>query len=117
MIQKLTARNFNLQSLSFQTTPSLNKKHPSVLLVKANWCGYCTKYLPLFKSLSERYKSVNFVFVEEEENKYLLNQWANLVNPKFTIKGFPMVILYDISGHPIQEIDRDQLETYLRSMI
>lgn len=118
MTINLSPNHFTLQSIDFNANPALNKKAKcSVLLIKANWCGFCTRFLPTFEKLSSKYSKVNFLIVEEQNNQALLNGWANLVNPAFKIEGYPTVVLYAQDGNPIKVINRDELEQEISTMI
>ena len=117
MIQYLGSKDFTLQSISF-SNKEIKKNAPcSVLLIKANWCGHCVRYFPEFKALSEKYKKINFLVVEKEDNEQLLEHWSNLVNPLFIIQGYPTVVLYDSNGHPMKVVERQNLEQILQTIM
>ena len=117
MIYYLSAKDFDLQSLSFSNR-NIKKNAPcSILLVKANWCGFCVRYLPEFEELSKKHKSVNFLVVESDDNRQLLDQWANLVNPVFKVDSFPTTVLYDANGHPVKTFDRSEIDSTIQNTI
>ena len=118
MTHQLTSNHFTLQSLDFNANPALNKNAKcSALLVKANWCGHCTRYLPEFEEMSKSYPKVNFLIVEHDKCKSLLAQWDKLVNPAFKVQGFPTVVIYDSNGHPNKVVERNNLKQELSTMI
>lgn len=117
MIQQLSQSDFKLQSLDTKSPKLRNSKGYSVLLIKAEWCGFCHRYLPEFESQSQKYKKVNFVYIEQTDEERLLNQWAELANPAYAINGFPTVVLYDKKGDPLKIIDRNMLSEELNKLL
>ena len=69
---------------------AVESEKPMLALFYVDWCGYCMKFMPRFKSLSGMYKNkYNFVMinVEDEKNKALVDDVG--------ISGFPTVYVLD----------------------
>lgn len=112
MITHVQASDFILQSLD-KNSPRVGRFEQAVLLCKMDWCGHCVSYLPIYEQLSAKYPNVKFFVVEGTENEQLLEQWSHLASPVFKINGFPTLVLYDGSGHPVSVIeDRFKLDQY-----
>lgn len=116
-LQEVSGSNFDLQSLDLSTPEIRANAKCSILLVKANWCGHCNAFFPKFEKISAKYKKVNFLFLEEEDNQTVLTQWENLQKPAFTVKFFPTVVMYDSNGDPIDVIERENLEQEIQKYI
>jgi thiol-disulfide isomerase/thioredoxin len=113
MITKLHESDFILQSLDTKRA-KVGRFAQAVVLIKMNWCGFCVSYMPTFEQFSVKHPDVKFFVVEGTENEQLLEQWRHLAHPVFQVNGFPTVLLYNGSGHPVSVIDdRFKLEQYL----
>lgn len=62
-----------------------------ILLVKATWCGHCTRFLPDFKRLDAILGSNYKVAMIDDKN---LGNYKQALN----IKGFPTLLFFDKSG-------------------
>lgn len=116
MIIELSDSDFILQSLNL-SSPKISKKKCSVLLIKAEWCGFCSRFMPEYKELSKQYSNVNFFIIDSDKSQQLLQYWSNLANPVFEANKFPTVILYDANGNPMKEIDRTQIEQEIKPFL
>lgn len=113
MIHELNASNFILQNIDLQSPELKNTSYDIiVLLVKANWCGFCTAYLPVFRQNSFKGDNVGYMVVEstEHDNDILIEQWKHLVNPVFTINSYPSIVIYNRNGSPLGPVERTQLQ-------
>lgn len=69
---------------------ALSAKKPFVTLFYVDWCGYCAKFMPKFKTLQQLYVGeYNFVMINAEDPKY-----SKLVK-KVRLGGYPTVIILD----------------------
>ena len=117
MSKFLTREDFTLQTLNLNS-PKINKNAAcSAILIKANWCGFCVKYFPIFDEMSSSYKNVNFLVVESDSNENMLKQWSDLVCPAYKVDSFPTVVLYGPDGNYIKTINRDDLKKELDSVM
>lgn len=116
MITNINSGDFVLQSLDL-TSPRI--KPPKgckgwVLLVKAEWCGHCQNYIPLYEAFSAKFPNYMFLVLEETENSHCIEQWKKLASPSFKVDGFPTVCMYDKSGTQATVVpDRFKLDKYL----
>lgn len=92
---------------------------PFVAMFSSEWCGYCTRFLPIFKQYQKEYKGrYNFVIIDAEDSMY------SAVVQDYAISGLPMVYIIDptidnrvllnnaIYGYP--DKFRAELDRYLR---
>lgn len=101
----LDQSDFTLQNINLES-PKLQSTDITFLLIKAEWCGHCNRYLPIYEQYSVKYPNINFCVVEETENSKLLNEdFKKLVFPAFKVEGFPTVVLYNHDGSPIKVIE------------
>ncbi len=117
MIQNLNSTDFILQNLdpSSPRVKAVRSNKGYVLLIKADWCGHCRRYLPIFRDQSIKRRDYTFLILDHDKNETLLRQWANLESPAFEANSFPTIIIYDASGMPLRkfEEDRTKLDTLL----
>lgn len=71
-------------------------KH-TILLVHAEWCGYCKQTVPEFKNAAELVSSVNFALLEDVELK-------KMTKP-LPVRGFPTFFLVDKDTGKISKLD------------
>jgi thiol-disulfide isomerase/thioredoxin len=62
-----------------------------ILLVKATWCGHCTRFLPDFKRLDSILGSNYKVAMIDDKN---LGNFKEILN----IKGYPTLLFFDKEG-------------------
>lgn len=61
---------------------------PAVVLVYADWCGYCKRYMPYFEKLyNQYYTKYNFSMVNGDTNAAVARQ--------LKINGYPSVFIVD----------------------
>lgn len=75
--------------IKVNTTKNVNqqtggKSENSIYLFKADWCGHCQKFKPIWNELREKYKNVNFIEYDGDDNQSLFQKWG--------ISGIPTVI-------------------------
>ena len=69
---------------------ALESDKPMVGLLYVDWCGYCLRFMPKFKTVSKLYKDdYNFVMLngEAQENQALVDEVA--------ITGLPTLYIFD----------------------
>lgn len=67
---------------------AVNSNKPAIVLVYADWCGYCKKFMPYFETFYKQYNTkYNFSMVNADTNKSLTNQ--------LNVGGFPTVFIID----------------------
>jgi len=65
-----------------------NKSKPKVILLKAEWCGYCKKFKPEWEILTNNNNlnnKVEFITLDSEKDKEEIN--------KYKIQGFPTILI------------------------
>ena len=66
-----------------------NGNKTTLHLVKADWCGHCNDFLPLWNTLSKKYNhKYNFELHDEKDVSKINNKYSNL-----KINGFPTLFL------------------------
>ena len=67
---------------------AVNSDKPSVVLVYADWCGFCKRFMPSFESLYKQYGTrYNFSMVNGDNNKAIESQ--------LNVKGYPSLYIID----------------------
>lgn len=57
-----------------------------VILFKANWCGHCKNFIPVWNTLQKQFSNkFNFVTYDADENQDKVKEWK--------IDGFPSIFL------------------------
>ncbi len=111
MITSVNSSDFILQSLN---PARVDSAAAYILLIKAKWCGHCTRYLPDFEKQSVKFPNVKFLVLESTDNDHFVKSWSNLANPAFQVNGFPTVVLYNSAGMPVKQVaDRMRLDLVL----
>ncbi|MDA0771766.1 MAG: thioredoxin family protein [Cyanobacteria bacterium] len=77
-----------------------SEKKPSVIMFYANWCGYCKKMFPTFRSLQEKYKQeINFFYIDIDTKR-----GAELARQYRTKQGgVPDTLFYNSQGELLEE--------------
>lgn len=108
---------------------------PTVINLWATWCPPCRREMPILQQAQEKYKDVNFVFINQGEHpdqiqEYLQEQGLNLQNmwldeyassgPAIGSKGLPSTLFLDAQGRIINtrlgELSAASLKSYLESI-
>ncbi len=114
MITTLTSKDFILQNIDTKSPYVDNQNKKIVLLIKANWCGHCNRFLPQYEQYSKTLTNYKFCILEETTDGKFINCWKELLQPAFTVQGFPTLVVYNNDGTPIKVInDRQNLEKEL----
>ncbi len=104
----LDNKDFTLQAINMDS-PKLGKKRsgPMVLFIKAEWCGYCRKYLPTYENFSKQFPNTKFLVLDTdgEATSKMLQYWNELALPAFHVKGFPTVVMYNEDGVPLHVVE------------
>ena len=74
---------------TYKMSGGQNNDKTTLHLVKADWCGHCRDFLPLWNDLSKKYNhKYNFKLHDEKEVSKINNKYSNL-----KISGFPTLFL------------------------
>lgn len=75
---------------------SFNRNVPSLVLVKAEWCGHCQHFMPTWKALSQHAgaDTLNMVTLDSEADKEFLSRVS-------TLKGYPTIYYVPQKGGAI----------------
>ena len=64
------------------------KNNIIIILFKADWCGHCQRFLPIWKNLEKEYNSkFNFITYDADLNPTEITE--------YNIKGYPTVMIKD----------------------
>lgn len=69
----------------YNQTGGSNKK--TLTLIKAEWCGHCKQFKPIWDDLASKIKYINFKVLDSELNKDSIE--------KYNISGYPSIFLED----------------------
>ena len=102
---------------SFQLEAFESGKTPVFVVVYADWCGHCKRFMPEYKNLMTNYDKINGVKLyalnsEEPQNKELIQ--------KMDVRGFPTIRFYPQGlTEKFQDYDGDRsakaIMTYLEN--
>jgi thiol-disulfide isomerase/thioredoxin len=77
-----------------------NKKHVTVGLVHANWCGHCQHLMPEWDKMENNIKNnpklntnCNIVKIESENISNELPKYEKMINGKIPVDGYPTIFL------------------------
>jgi thiol-disulfide isomerase/thioredoxin len=90
-----------------------------IIFFKMSWCKYCNIYEPTLKDIANKYPQYTFLIIELTfpNNEKIINNFNELINPKFIIDSYPKLLLYNNDGTFNQLINkRSELESILRSL-
>lgn len=88
-------------------------EHVSVILFKANWCGYCKKFEPIYDKVAAwlNDNKIAHVFKFEHQNP----KHEKVIN-SFNVKGFPLIVIHkglvDEPNSYIQYMGERTLESF-----
>ena len=94
-----------LENEAFDDLGHLFTKKPMLVMVKASWCGYCTKAAPAFQEFADKYGDkvlVGVIREGEDQTPSGKRLMARLKSIMPTFKGFPHVVLY-VDGKPVAD--------------
>lgn len=82
-------RHFSLQQggggLTKEERTNEKPPKPEIYLFKAEWCGHCKNFKPVWEKLQKEYgKKYDFKTFDSDKNKEEIKQW--------NIQGFPTII-------------------------
>lgn len=87
MSQKATPSDYKI---GIPYDKAINENKPIVALFYADWCGYCLRFMPRYKTLESLYKTkYNFVMINIEDPKMLA------VVKDADLTGYPTVYIID----------------------
>lgn len=64
---------------------SINQTEKTLTLIKADWCGHCKKFFPIWEELPKHLPNINFKVLDSEQNKDEIQ--------KYKIAGYPSIFL------------------------
>lgn len=77
---------------------------PEIYLFKAEWCGHCKAFKPVWNELNKKYKSkYTFKTFDADKNKNDIQKW--------NIEGFPTIMLKNKDGQVIEFRGSRDIET------
>lgn len=76
--------NFNNNKINM-LGGSINQTEKTLTLIKADWCGHCKKFFPIWEELPKHLPNINFKVLDSEQNKEEIQ--------KYKIAGYPSIFL------------------------
>jgi thiol-disulfide isomerase/thioredoxin len=72
---------------------------PGMLLVKAEWCGHCKRFMPTFGQLANKLGRVfPLVFIDE-------SNMSQQLSTALQVRGFPTLMFFDKYGRVFEVYD------------
>ncbi len=72
-------------SLKEQLNQTGGGNKTKVILFKADWCGHCKSFKPIWDAVTKQYDNLEFAVYDADNNKDILK--------KYHIEGFPTVMV------------------------
>jgi thiol-disulfide isomerase/thioredoxin len=104
---KLSSNDFSISRNGIYINKNL--KSPGMLLIFADWCGFCQKFKPTFNELCRQLGN-EFHCVSIEDTQ--LKQNENLTKA-LNFRGFPTIKFFDKSSKIISEYNGERNKTEL----
>jgi thiol-disulfide isomerase/thioredoxin len=94
-----TEKDFMENSTGVYVNHTKTGKKPGMLLIHAEWCGHCVRFLPTFNELSDTIgKDFVCCSIESEEI-------TEDVKKMLAFRGFPTIKFFDQTGRIIGDYD------------
>lgn len=98
----LKARDFQIRNGKAIINPQSINNKPGMLLIRADWCGHCTRFISTF---NEIHRSIGYDFTcASIENEDVSESLSSALG----IKGFPTIKFFDQRGSIIAEYNGDR---------
>lgn len=76
----------NIKNISVNFQYGGGKDTVEIMLFKADWCGHCKRFLPVWNTLKQNHgNKYTFTLYDSENDKEEFNKWE--------IKGYPTIII------------------------
>jgi len=110
----LTTKEFTIKGDGVYVKTNGN---PGLLLIHAEWCGHCKRFLPTFQSLckilNKRGNDFPCIAIESEE----LKKDGGVVSNALDVRGYPSLKFFDQYGKIISDYNGNRSEKDLLNMI
>jgi thiol-disulfide isomerase/thioredoxin len=84
---------------------------PSMLLIRANWCGHCVRFLDFYKKMAKRLgKTFPLHSIEDTHINKDLGQALNF-------KGYPTIKFIDAKGYIMEDYKGERTEEAILAKI
>lgn len=107
-LHNLTIDNFKVINSNVFINPRIMKGNPGIILVHANWCGYCVKFMPTYKKIAAQLNQEGDSFaclaIESEE----LKKDNGAVSNALSIEGFPTLFWVAQDGKVLGQYKGDR---------
>jgi protein disulfide-isomerase-like protein len=84
---------------------------PSLVLFKADWCGHCNNFKPVWNNLKTNYKNINYQEFDADKDKQVMKT--------FKISGYP-TLMFKKGGKMIEYKgmrDKESILSFIESKI
>ena len=85
----------DIQNVDGKLVISGMNNNPGMLLVKADYCGYCTQFMPTYQQIAERIGDGAAFKLMVLDSKQL----TDFSTSSLGIKGYPTIKFVEASGH------------------
>ena len=108
------ASAYSLSDLNPSSPIIQNGVQKYVVMFKMDWCHYCTQYIETYNNFANLIPKVQFLYVEGTNSPDIITGLNNVLFPKYTIKSYPTLIIYNSDGTFYKEVkDRYKLDAEL----
>lgn len=108
------ASAYSLSDLNPSSPIIQNGVQKYVVMFSMSWCHYCQQYIETYNNFANLIPKVQFLYVEGTNSPDIITGLNNVLFPKYTIKGYPTLIIYNSDGTFYKEVkDRYKLDSEL----
>ena len=108
------ASAFSLSDLNLSNPIVQNGVDKYVVMFKQEWCHYCQQYIETYNKFANLMPKIQFLYVEGTTSPDIMTGLNNVIFPKYEIKGYPTLIIYNSDGTFYKEVkDRYKLDAEL----
>lgn len=97
----LNASDFKIVENKVYIDTMKTKKTPGMLLIFANWCGHCHRFMPTFNQIENKLGK-NFCCASIESNEL---EGQNKLVSALKFRGYPTICFFDQTGLIINQYD------------
>lgn len=108
-MNNLTSANFTMVG---QRLKLKNQKIPSMLLIHAEWCGFCKQFLPTYKQMAAKLKNKGYT-LHAIEDTYINKDLGQALN----FKGYPTIKYLDANGYIVETHSGERSEKAILNKI
>ena len=101
---KLTKKDFSFDNKNVYINKNITKGNPGLLLIYADWCGYCNRFKPVYNEICDQMGS-KFPCVSIEHSDLTNDE---VLISKLDFQGYPTIKFFDQHGKILGDYNGDR---------